>query len=196
MAETAGSKSSTDPGAPASTPERIAVGRVSGVHGLRGNLVVRCLGDAENLLACSSVWLADGEDTSDPTQYDVDGAAPGRRAEVRMRLAGVDDRSAAEGLVGRTVLLDVGQLAALAEGEYYSYQLVGCAVEGDDGRALGRVTEIWSTGAPDVLVVDDDGGARHLIPAAAGLLREVDIERRRIVVELLPGLIEEPADGD
>jgi 16S rRNA processing protein RimM len=197
MAETAGSKSSTsrvthDRDARTAQPrqQRIAIGRVSGVHGLHGNLNIRYTGgDPENLLGCSSVWLADAEDDPTARAYDVVSVAPGRRSEVRMRLEGVDDRSAAEDLKGQLVLVAVDQLSELAGGEYYSYQLVGCRVFREDGRPIGSVAEIWSTGAPDIAVVDDGTGRQHLIPAA--LMREVDIEQRRIVVEVLPGLIDD-----
>ncbi len=188
MAETADSTSSTDPA------ERVLVGRVSGAHGLRGNLNVRFFGgDPENLLRCSTVMLADGEDDPDPVSYDVVAAAPGRSGELRMTLTGVEDRDAATALRGRFLLLDAEELAELPDGEYYSYQLVGCRVERDDGRPIGTITEIWSTGAPDVFVVQDDQGTQHLIPAAEGLLREVDIEARRIVVEVPPGLLGDDA---
>ena len=52
---------------------------------------------------------------------------------------------------------------------------------------MGTVREIWATAGNDLLVVEDEQGVRHLIPAA--LLRHVDAEGRRLVVEILPGLL-------
>jgi 16S rRNA processing protein RimM len=52
------------------------------------------------------------------------------------------------------------------------------------------VREIRSTGAQDLLVVESADGAQHLIPAVQEWWREVDLERRRIVVELPPGLLD------
>ena len=122
--------------------------------------------------------------------YPVESVAPGRRGQLRVALEGVEDRDAAEALRGRWVLVEAAELAALPAGEYYSYQLVGCRIEGQDGALVGTVREIWETGGPDLLVVEGEGGRQHLLPAA--LLREVDVEGRRAVVELLPGLL----DGD
>jgi 16S rRNA processing protein RimM len=122
--------------------------------------------------------------------YAVESVAPGRRSELRVALEGVEDRDAAEALRGRRVLVEAAELEALPAGEYYAYQLVGCRVEGEDGALVGTVREIWETGGPDLLVVDGEGGREHLLPAA--LLREVDVEGRRAVVELVPGLL----DGD
>jgi 16S rRNA processing protein RimM len=107
-----------------------------------------------------------------------------------MTLAGVADRESAERLRGKLVVVEASQLEALPEGEYYSYQLVGCRVEGADGQSIGTVREVWPTGAVDVLVVEGKTGVRQLIPAAEDQLRAVDIEARRIVIEILPGLLD------
>ena len=68
-------------------------------------------------------------------------------------------------------------------------ELLGCRVESEQGQALGRIRDIWRTGAPDVLVIEDARGGELLVPAA--LLRRVDKAERLVVVELLPGLLPE-----
>jgi 16S rRNA processing protein RimM len=156
-----------------------------------GQLRVRYFGGApDNLMRLEAVLLADSEDGADAERFEVTRAAPGRRDEVRMALAGVADRDSAEQLRGKLVVVEVSQLEALPEGEYYSYQLVGCRVEGVDGEPIGTVCEVWPTGAVDVLVVEGATGERQLIPAAEEQLRTVDIEARRIVIEILPGLLD------
>ncbi len=188
MEPTAGSTSSTDEGR--EDTERVALGRIVGAHGLRGQLRVRYFGgDPDHLTQISAVLLAETEDDPEAEPYEITEAAAGRRGQVRMTLAGVESRESAELLRGRLVVVEAAQLSELPEGEYYSYQLVGCRVESEDGRDIGTVREVWSTGAPDVLVVEDEAGVRHLIPAAESLLREIDIDRQRIVIEILPGLL-------
>jgi 16S rRNA processing protein RimM len=135
--------------------------------------------------------LADEPDEAGAGQercYPVESVALGRRGELRLALEGVEDRNAAEALRGRRVLVEAAELEALPAGEYYGYQIVGCRIEGQDGAPIGTVREIWETGGPDLLVVDGEGGREHLLPAS--LLREVDVEGRRAVVELPPGLLE------
>ena len=58
------------------------------------------------------------------------------------------------------------------------------------GRSIGTVKEIWETGAHDVLVVEREDGRICLVPTARALMKEVDIEAGRIVVEDLPGLFD------
>ncbi len=189
MEPTAGSTSSTDE--EREYTERVALGRIVGAHGLRGQLRVRYFGgDPDHLTQISAVRIAESEDDPEAESYEVTEASAGRSGQVRMTLVGVENRDSAERLRGRLVVVEAAQLKELPAGEYYSYQLVGCRIEGVDGREIGTVREVWSTGAPDVLVVEDEAGVRHLIPAAESLLREIDIDRQRIVIEILPGLLD------
>jgi 16S rRNA processing protein RimM len=169
----------------------VTLGRVIGAHGLRGELRVRLLDETDNnLRAGASVWLAREEGDPKAVEARVRAVGSGRRGEARLALEGVEGRDAAEALRGHLVLASVEQLAALPEGEYYQYELIGCRVEHADGREVGVVAGIWETGAPAVLVVVDGAGREHLIPAASEIVREVDVAGRRIVIEAPPGLLE------
>jgi len=164
---------------------------VVGTHGLRGCLKVRAFGDGpENLLRADVVTLGGQIDDPGAVAMKVLGAESGGAKEVRLILADVADRESAAKLRGRLVMVESGQLEPLAEGEYYQYQLVGCRVEAKDGRALGTVREIWPTGAADVLVVEDPEGEQRLIPTGGDFLQEIDISARRIVVQVIPGLLD------
>jgi tRNA (guanine37-N1)-methyltransferase len=169
---------------------RVVLGRVVGAHGIRGEIRVQVLGDGpENLMAIPRVTLGAGADDAAAEAREVEASGRGRPGEVRLRLRGVADRSAAEALRGCLVLADAALLPKLPPGEYYWYELVGCRVE-EGGRELGTIREIWETGAHDVLVVEGDDGARRLLPATRELLKEVDTAGRRVVVEGIPGLFE------
>ena len=65
----------------------------------------------------------------------------------------------------------------------------GFEVTTNDGRRLGTVTETFSTGANDVWVVRD-AEREHLIPAIADVVRAIDRDGRRIVIEPMPGLLD------
>lgn len=169
------------------------LGRVVGAHGLRGLLRVRWLGDGpENLLAAKKVELADGRGSEDPAPlaYEVEGGSRGRAGEVRLALAEVSRREAAEALRGRLVLVDAAALPEAEAGEAYWFELVGCQVELPDGEVVGSVREIWDTPAYDTLVVTGVGGRDLLIPAVPPILREIDRAARRIVIEPPGGLID------
>jgi 16S rRNA processing protein RimM len=173
--------------------QRVAIGRIVGTHGLRGCVRVRTFDvGPENLSRASSVTLGESEEDPKAVSAQVVGAEPGRPGEVRLTLTGVDGREAASRLRGLLVMVDSGQLEQLPEGEYYEYQLVGCRVEGEEGETIGTVRQIWSTGGSDVLVVENEEGEQRLIPTGGDFLREVDLEARRIVIEVIPGLLDAP----
>ncbi len=169
----------------------VVLGRVVGAHARAGEVRVRWLGDGpEHLLALDEVRLGAADDPAGARAYSVEESGPGRGAEVRLKLLGVDDRESAEALGGLCVLARAAQLPALDEGEYYWFEWIGCRVEDADGAPLGKVVEILETGAHDVLVVEAADGRRLLLPAAEEFLKEVDIEGRRIAIEVIPGLLD------
>jgi 16S rRNA processing protein RimM len=76
-------------------------------------------------------------------------------------------------------------------GAYYAFQLVGLTVEEQGGRTLGTVTEVAPGIANDVLELDSG----LALPMVEACVREVDLERRRILVA--PGFTpaDEPRDS-
>jgi 16S rRNA processing protein RimM len=160
-------------------PERVTMGQVSGVYGVRGWLRVRSDCEPLEQLLTYSPWQLKTE-AGWCSHVVAEGRAHG--PGLVAKLASVDDRDQARQLVGADIAVDRDQLPALAEGEYYWNDLIGFQVVTRDGEELGRVTGLMQTGANDVLVV---GGERErLIP----FIREqvvvaVDAPTRRIEVD-------------
>jgi 16S rRNA processing protein RimM len=171
----------------------VVLGKIVGAHALRGEVRVVYYGDGpENLRSAPHVWLATAPDDPAPRPFEVVQSGSGRAGEVRLGLDGVSDRDGAEALRGQLVLCDPDHLEPLAADEFYWHQLVGCEVFDLAGVRVGTVRELWETGAHDLLVVETDRGERHLLPTARELMREVDPEARRIVFEILPGMLDAP----
>jgi 16S rRNA processing protein RimM len=160
-----------------------------GTRGLRGALRVRGGVDGpETLAGVTQLQLRCAGEAAPGRSFALEAVAAGRAGELLLNLAGVAERDAALALRGCLAYARAAELPPLPAGEWREHELVGCAVEAVDGRPLGRVRGIWHTGAPDVLVVEAEGGREHLVPAA--FLRAVDVAARRAVVELPPGLLE------
>jgi 16S rRNA processing protein RimM len=98
-----------------------------------------------------------------------------------VRLDGVASRDDAAALVNAGVRMRRSALPALAPGEFYVDDLLGCAVTGDDGRALGTVQSVFWNGAHDVMVIRRDE-VEHLVPVVAQVVRDVDPAAGKIVV--------------
>jgi 16S rRNA processing protein RimM len=116
-------------------------------------------------------------------------ASPHARGQVLLSVEGPTDRTAAEALVGARVLVPATALPPLEANEFYYHEIEGYKVATTDGRVLGEVAETFSTGSNDVWVVRG-AGREHLIPAIADVVREIDRESRRILIEPMPGLLD------
>lgn len=191
MAETRDSKSSTSKRPPVEADARsvlVPIGRVTGVHGLKGWVRMQVFADGGEVMR-AGVALHVTPPEGPARVCGLRQVTAGRRGgEFRVALEGVGDRDAAQALLGSGVAVSAEVLGPAGEGQVWGHELIGCELEAEDGTPIGRVREIWATGAPDVLVVEAGGGREHLVPAA--LLVDVDLEARRAVVEVLPGLLE------
>ena len=108
---------------------------------------------------------------------------------VLLTLAGCESVDAARAIVGRLVALPRAQALPPPPGHVYLWQLVGCHVVTDDGRAIGELRGIEPSPAHDLWVVQ--GAEReHLIPAVPEIVLEVDVGARRVVIRPPEGLLD------
>ncbi len=121
------------------------------------------------------------------TPYPVESVRFHQGAAI-IKLAGCDDRNAAEALRGLVVHIPLEDAIPLGEGEYYYFQVVGVEVFTDQGERLGRVVDVLETKANDVYVVRGPRG-EMLIPAVEEIVRELDLTARRMVIVPIPGLL-------
>jgi 16S rRNA processing protein RimM len=77
----------------------------------------------------------------------------------------------------------------LEENEFFHDQLIGIPVVTTDGEAIGLVDKIFETGSNDVYVVKK-GDKEYLLPAIRDVIQEIDLCRRRIVIKVMPGLLD------
>lgn len=155
-----------------------------GPHGLRGEMKVETLTDfPQRFQPGATLWAAGA-------RYTVGGAHP-HRDGLLVTFEGIETREQADALRGQLLEVPEGELASLGDDQYFRFQLIGMEVVDTNSRPLGRVAEVLDTGANDVYVVRDDD-SELLVPAIDTVVKEVDLERRRLVVELMDGLERRP----
>lgn len=108
---------------------------------------------------------------------------------VLMKLEGVDTPEQADLLRQSYLLVDRADEEPLEEGVYYIVDLLGLEVYTDDNKLLGKVDDIFNTGSNDIYVVKDEMGKQILLPGIPEVLKNVDLEKGKITVHLIPGLI-------
>lgn len=154
------------------------MGRILAPYGVRGWITVRPLTEAlDGLLNYRCWWLGQGRDWQQRRLLE------GRvhRDTLIVRMDGLGGREEAARLRGLQVAVPRSELPPPPAGQYYWSDLVGLCVENCQGEDLGRVAEIFSTGANDVVVVR--GERERLIPFIEPVLVKVELERSRLVVD-------------
>ena len=162
----------------------VAVGFVRAPHGIQGELAIDPMTDFPERFLPGSVVLA-GD-----TKYTIRGVRTHQKA-LLLTLDGIDTRTKAEALRDRLLEVPEGDLPPLEEDAYYRFDIIGLQVVDEAGTILGKIEEVLETGANDVYIVRD-AESELLIPAIDSVVKEVDLETRQLVVELIPGLERRP----
>lgn len=170
-----------------SRPARLVVGRIEKAHGIRGELSVRVFSDVPERFAKGSV-LGAGDHLRADRDLTVESVrAHGERLLVRF--AEVADRAAAEALRGLTLTIPAEEAAQLGEWTFYPFQLEGCEVVSVKGSSLGVLRRVEEGPANDYWVVRS-GTQEVLVPAVRAIVKEVDLDARRIVLDPPEGLFD------
>jgi len=175
------------------TPEHLVVGHVTKAHGTKGELFVWPLSDrADDVFVPGRelvVGDADGEVADAAPTVRIEAVRPFKRG-LLLKLENIDDRSVADGLAQRYLLVPPDAVPPLEEGEVFYHQLLGIGVETVTGEAVGRVREVYETEPHHLLEVEAADGRLHLIPFAARIVTEVDVDGGRIVIDPPDGLLD------
>ncbi len=168
--------------------DQVIVGTVGRAHGLRGQVTVRPRTDSvEERFAPGSTVVAQGRTLTVAGHTYTQG-------RLVVWFDGVPDRTAAEALRGLDLWAE-GVPEAIGEDEFHDSELIGLAAVAPDGRALGEVVAVEHPPLQDLLVVRTPGGDR-LVPFVAALVPEVDPAAGRVVIDPIPGLLDEVPDAD
>ena len=151
------------------------------MFGLHGELKCDPTSAGRIVFSVGTTLRCEGDQSSAPIRLTQIRPHKGR---LLIRIEGVDDANAAGAFVGG-VLYAARQDVVLNEGEYFDEDLVGCAVCGTDDTAYGTVERVEHYPAGDMLVV-----AGHLVPMVRAIVCEIDLDRRRIVIDPPAGLLD------
>ena len=163
----------------------ISIGKITGVHGLHGNLKVYSYSGSLDAYEAGCPMLlrnAAGVEKS----YIVSTVKPYKKG-VLLTLKDVADIDAAEKLVGSELLVSKALLPELEGDEFYWFEIIGMQVFSESGEFLGTVKSIFPTGSNDVYVVKKKG-AEIMIPALESVILSIDPDRNSMTVDLPEGL--------
>lgn len=108
---------------------------------------------------------------------------------VILKLKGIETPEQAETLRNSYLKIDRKDAKKLPEGTYYIADLIGLDVYTDENNLLGKLDYIYNTGSSDIYVVKDEQGKETLLPAIKEVLKQVDLDNKKIIVHIIEGLI-------
>jgi 16S rRNA processing protein RimM len=161
---------------------RILLGRITGAHGIRGDVIVESFTEEPgDIAAYGPLASEDGK-----RQFDLKVIRVTLRGVIA-RIAGVSDRTTAESMKGVALYVARAQFPAADEDEFYLADLAGLRAEDPLGKLVGIVVAAVNYGAGDLLELRMTGQTTtDLIPFSAQFVPLVDIAGGRVVVDLPP----------
>lgn len=164
------------------TGDRIELGYINGVVGLKGQLKVFSFTSPRNQIFAYDSWTLVHK-SSDSDVSISNGRSQGKNLVVH--IDGINDRTSAEELVGAKIFVSQQQLEKLDDDEFYWRDLIGLTVSTIDGVDLGKVDWLFETGNNDVMVIAGD--KERLVPFIQGeFVKAVDLEAGTIIVDWDP----------
>jgi 16S rRNA processing protein RimM len=156
--------------------DRLSVGLVRGVHGLRGAVRVEVLSDNAARFEAGNVLHAEGSDRP-LTIVSAHRDGPG----LLVRFREIADRPTADGLRDKYLEID-STPDTLPADTYYWHDIIGCAVTTETGAEVGTVDDVFRVGGSEVYVVNGPRG-EVLVPAVAAVVKRLDPPNKRIVID-------------
>ena len=166
----------------------LVLGRVSGFRGNQGEVTVKVVsGDAARWVHLGRVVLNGSGAGGGTGSRDVE-SARAYRDRLGLKLAGVNDASAAAALRGSEVVAQAEDVPRLPQNVYWVERLVGALVMDETLGDIGRVKDVIESGGADLLVVEDGDGVETLVPLVKEFVTAIDEHAGTIRLALPEGL--------
>jgi 16S rRNA processing protein RimM len=164
------------------------IGKVVKPHGIKGKMKVDYFGEDLHRFSSYHKIFIKGQ-KGKPEPFEVLEATP-QPPRLILRLKGIEKIEETDPLIGKEILVKKEAFPKLEEKEYYWTDILGIKVETEEGKGIGKVKEIFPTGAHDVYIVEGKRG-EILLPATEEVIHDIDLKRRVMKVIRMEGLWEE-----
>lgn len=165
--------------------EYLSIGQIVNVHSFKGEVKVYPLTDDINRFIKLKVVYV--EENNRLVKYEIEGIKFLSNTVV-VKLKGVDTEEAANKLRNFYMKIDRKSAVKLPKDSYFICDLIDLEVFDEEGLFLGIIKDVLQTGSNDVYVIQTNG-KDLLIPALKEVVKKIDLENRKILVQLPEGLI-------
>jgi 16S rRNA processing protein RimM len=163
---------------------KIAVAYIRGPRGFKGELAAGLFRPGSGSIKPGMIVTISGDDKTRELEVEY---VKKLRKGIGVKLIGIDDETEAELWRGAEISIELEKLEPLGAKEYYHFQIEGAEVKGIDGARIGEVVRVDSSAGNDILIVRTADN-EIMIPFVREIVKSVDIDNRKIVVEAIEGL--------
>ena len=164
----------------------LEVGQIVNTFGIKGMVkVIPFTDDIKRFDKLDKVYI---EKNKSKKEYKIE-EVKYHKNMVLIKFEGIDKIEQAEELRNSYLTVSRDSVEELEEGRYYIVDLLGLDVYTDEQVLLGTLDDIFNTGSNDIYVVKNKEGKQILLPAIEDVIKQVDLENKKIIVHLLPGLV-------
>ena len=163
----------------------LELGQIVNSKGLKGEVNVNSFTDDNTKFERIPKVFIKQKDTL--KEYEIEKVGYNKN-QVIIKFKNINTIEEAEKLRNSYIVIDRETLDPLPEGVYYIADLIGLDVFTETNEYLGKVDDIFSTGSNDVYVVKDELGKQKLLPGIDEVIKVIDIETGKIIVNLIEGL--------
>lgn len=166
--------------------EYLEIGQIVNTTGLKGMLKVKPLtDDITRFEDLEMIYIEEGKKLIEFKIQEI----KYNKNMVLLKLEGINDISEAEKYKNFYIKINRKDAVELEKNSYFIVDIIGSEVYTDENELLGKVVDIFPTGSNDVYTVKKSDGKEILLPAIEEVIKDIDIENKKIIVHLLDGLI-------
>ena len=166
--------------------EYLEVGQIVNTNGLKGLLKINPFTDDITRFERLKTILV--EHKKELLEFEIESVRY-QKKQVLLKLKGIDTIEEAEKYREDYLKIKRNKEEKLPEDTYYIVDLIGLDIYTENGELLGKLDDVFSTGSNDVYVVKNSEGKQLLLPAISDVIKNIDLEQKKIVVNLIEGLL-------
>lgn len=165
----------------------LEIGQIVNTFGIKGEVKVKPF--TEDIRRFDKLKKVNIQQKNSKKEYEIENVKY-HKEMVILKLKGIDKIEQAELLKNSYLKIDRNDEEPLEKGTYYIVDLLGLSVYTDENILLGTLDDIYNTGSNDIYVVKDELGKQTLLPAIQDVIKQIDMENKKIIVHIIKGLLD------
>lgn len=164
----------------------LEIGQIVNTFGIKGMVKVKPFTDnIERFNNLEKIYI---KNKSGQTEYKIQ-EVKYHKNMVLIKFEGIENPEQADLLRNSYLIVDRETEEPLEPGRYYIVDMIGLDVFTDDNENLGKLEDIYNTGSNDIYVVKNELGKQVLLPAIEDVIKNIDMDNKKVIVHLIPGLV-------